>query len=100
MWKNKIGTWVWVGLLALLMIVEVVIVKLPRVNGINVASQQLTGQTASSPTDLSQLTGTTTVATTTPASGAVGSLMGVIVIIFVAVIILGAIMGMTGSDHS
>jgi len=25
------------------------------VNGINVASQQLTGQTASSPTDLSQL---------------------------------------------
>jgi len=42
--EEKIGTWVWVGLLALLMIVEVVIVKLPRVNGINVASQQLTGQ--------------------------------------------------------
>ena len=58
--NKKLGTWIWVGFLCFMLIVEGVIAGIPHVEGINVQSQALMGTPATSPTDLSGVLSPTT----------------------------------------
>lgn len=87
--KNTIAI-IWMVFLFVMLGCEWILVGIPHVGGLNVASSQIAGQEITTGTDLGGLLATTTAIATTTAvySKGVQAMAGILPIIFVAIIIL------------
>jgi hypothetical protein len=97
--KNTIAI-IWIIVLFAMLICEWILVAIPHVGGLNVASSQIAGTEITTGTDLNSLISTTGIVTTTAQySSAIKGLVSVMPIIFAAVIILGAVAFMAGNGR-